>query len=199
MAPIAKETVNFSRAEPIKVTPEAMLAEEENKRQSDINRIEQSGLSPQQREALLSQGLASSQMASNDAISKVEAFNANNQYATDQYNLGTAAKEDIMNAQFRQDYQGKALQTLANQEESMRNQYRSNFLQEQANANKVVNMNYANALNNQFAITDQGIIPLNNKSYEIKPDLKRYEAIRNMTPEEYNVYKKTMAMKGITA
>lgn len=195
MQPIAKETVTFGRAEPVKITPEAMLAEEENKRQSDIAIIEQSGLSPQQKQAALAQGLASSQMASNDAIAKAEQYNAQNQYAVDQYNLGTAAKEDIMNAQFRQNYQDKAMQTLANQEESMRNQYRSNFLQEQANSNKVINMNTANALNNQFAITDQGVIALNNRPYEVKTDYLPQSAIDKMTAEEYNAYKKMMALK----
>lgn len=197
MSPIAKETINIPRMDAIKTTVEPYLAEQERQRLTDTERIEQAGMSPQQTEALLAQGLSSSQMASNDAIAKVEQYNAQNQFQTDQYNLGAQAKEDIMNAQFRQNFQDKSMQTLANQEESVRNQYRSNFLQEQANANKVINMNTANALNNQFAITPTGIIPLNNKAYEISPDSKAYEAIRNMTTEQYNAYKKMMATKGM--
>ena len=197
MSPIAKETIEIPRMDAIKTTVEPYLAEQERQRLTDVERIEQAGMSPQQTEALLSQGLYSSQMAANDAISKVEQYNAQNQFQADNYNLGAQAKEDIMNAQFRQNFQDKSMQTLANQEESMRNQYRSNFLQEQANANKVINMNTANALNDQFAITPTGVIPLNNKAYEIAPDLKAYEAIRNMTTDEYNTYKKMMALKGL--
>ena len=197
MQSVAKMTSNVNLLEPIKTTPEPMLAEQERQRLTDVERIEQAGMSPQQTEALLAQGLASSQMASNDAISKAEQANIQNQFATNQYNVGAITKQDIMNNQYLNDYQDKVMATLANQEESMRNQYRSNFLQEQANSNKVINMNTANALNNQFAITDQGVIPLNNKAYEITPDLKAYEAIRNMTTDEYNTYKKMMALKGL--
>lgn len=185
MSPIAKETINIPRMDAIKTTAEPYLAEQERQRLTDVERIEQAGMSPQQTEALLAQGLSSSQMASNDAIAKVEQYNAQNQFQADQYNLGARSKEDIMNAQFRQDYQGKALQTLANQEESMRNQYRSNFLQEQANSNKVINMNTANALNDNFAVTPSGVEFLNNKPYELPNNtlelLKNYD---KMTPAE---------------
>ena len=185
MSPIAKETINIPRMDAIKTTAEPYLAEQERQRLTDVERIEQAGMSPQQTEALLAQGLSSSQMASNDAIAKVEQYNAQNQFQTDQYNLGARSKEDIMNAQFRQNFQGKVLQTLANQEESMRNQYRSNFLQEQANANKVINMNTANALNDNFAVTPSGVEFLNNKPYELPNNtlelLKNYD---KMTPAE---------------
>ena len=190
MQSVAKETIEIPRMDAIKTTVEPFLAEQERQRLTDTERIEQAGMSPQQTEALLAQGLASSQMASNDAIAKTEQYNAQNQYAVDQYNLGTAAKEDIMNAQFRQDFQNKAMQTLANNEESMRNQYRSNFLQEQANSNKVINMNTANALNDQFAITDQGIIPLNNKAYEATYSGILPKDYSNMTPAQRMAFMK---------
>lgn len=198
MSPIAKETVEFSRAEPVKVTPESMLAEQENKRQSDIARVEQSGLSPQQQAAVLGQGLASSQMASNDAISKAEQFNANNLWQTDNLNLGTQAKEDIMNAQFRQDYQGKALQTLANQEESMRNQYRSNFLQGEKDRQYIDQVNKANMMSDQFALVPgQGIVALNNKPAEL-PKMYIPKAVYDkMTAEEVNAIKKKAGATGM--
>ena len=185
MSPIAKETINIPRMDAIKTTAEPYLAEQERQRLTDVERIEQAGMSPQQTEALLAQGLSSSQMASNDAIAKVEQYNAQNQFQADQYNLGARSKEDIMNAQFRQNFQDKSMQTLANQEESMRNQYRSNFLQEQANSNKVINMNTANALNDNFAVTPSGVEFLNNKPYELPNNtlelLKNYD---KMTPAE---------------
>lgn len=196
MQSIAKENINIPRLEPIKATTEPMLAEQERQRQTDMERIQQSGLSPQQQEATLAQGLASSQMASNDAISKVEQYNASNQFATDQYNVGAQTKQDIMNSQFRQDYQNKAMQTMANEEESMRNQYRSNFLQEQANSNNVIDMNRINLLSDQFAISPTGIEALNNKPYSFTND---YSAIENFlktaTPEQILAFKKQKGLK----
>ena len=185
MQSIAKESIEIPRMDAIKTTVEPFLAEQERQRLTDVERIEQAGMSPQQTEALLAQGLSSSQMASNDAIAKVEQYNAQNQFQADQYNLGARSKEDIMNAQFRQNFQDKSMQTLANNEESMRNQYRSNFLQEQSNANKVINMNTANALNDNFAVTPSGVEFLNNKPYELPNNtlelLKNYD---KMTPAE---------------
>lgn len=184
MQSIAKENISIPRLEPIKATPEPMLAEQERQRQADVDRVEQTGMSPQQQEAILAQGLASSQMASNDAISKVENYNAQNQFATDQYNVNAQTKEDIMNSQYRQDYQNKVMQTIANNEESMRNQYRTNFLQDQANSNRVIDMNRANALNDQFAITPDGIVALNNKPYDIKYNGLLPKDYDKMTPSQ---------------
>jgi hypothetical protein len=197
MQAIGKESAFLPRYESIKITPESMLAEQAAQNLAQTYAINQSGLSPQQQQAVLGRNLAQSQMAANDAISKAEQFNANNQWQTDNQNTGIRAKEDIMNAQYRQDYGNKVMQTLANKETQDYENYRTNFLQDQVNSNKIVNMNTANALNNQWAITPQGVIPLNNKPYEFKPDLERYDAIRKMTPEEYNVYKKMMGAKGI--
>jgi hypothetical protein len=184
MQSIAKESIAIPRLEPIKATPEPMLAEQERQRQADVARVEQSGMSPQQQEAILAQGLASSQMASNDAISKVEQWNAQNQFATDQYNVGAQTKEDIMNSQYRQDYQNKVMQTIANQEADIRNQYRTNFLQNQANSNRVIDMNRANALNDQFAITPDGVEFLNNRPLEVKYNGMLPKDYDKMTPSQ---------------
>lgn len=195
MQPISREAISMARLDPIKMTPEPMLAEQERQRLTDAERVEQTGMSPQQQEAVLAQNLASSQMASNDAISKVEQWNAQNQNQVDVYNAGAQTKEDIMNAQFRQDYQNKALQTIANQEESVRNQYRTAFLQDVANQNKIIDMNRINLLSDQFALTPTGIEVLNNRPYEIKTNYLSQYVIDKMTPEEYNAYKKQMVLK----
>ena len=195
MQSIAKESIAIPRLEPIKATPEPMLAEQERQRQADVARVEQSGMSPQQQEAILAQGLASSQMASNDAISKVEQWNAQNQFATDQYNVGAQTKEDIMNSQYRQDYQNKVMQTIANQEADIRNQYRTNFLQNQANSNRVIDMNRANALNDNFAITPDGIVALNNKPYDIGYSGITQAQYDKMTPSERIAYQKQIALR----
>ena len=195
MSPIAKETINIPRMDAIKTTAEPYLAEQERQRLTDVERIEQAGMSPQQTEALLAQGLSSSQMASNDAIAKAEQYNAQNQYAVDRYNLGARSKEDIMNAQFRQDYQGKALQTLANNEESMRNQYRSAFLQGEKDRQYIDQLNKANMMSDQWALVPgQGIVALNNKPFELPNNtlelLKNYD---KMTPAERIAFMKSQS------
>ena len=198
MSPIAKETINIPRMDAIKTTAEPYLAEQERQRLTDVERIEQAGMSPQQTEALLAQGLSSSQMASNDAIAKVEQYNAQNQFQADQYNLGARSKEDIMNAQFRQDYQGKALQTLANQEESMRNQYRSAFLQGEKDRQYIDHVNKANMMSDQWALVPgQGIVALNNKPAELPKMFIPKSVYDKMTAEEVNILKKKAGSTGM--
>lgn len=189
LQPIAKQNVDFQRIAPIKQTVEPMLAEQARQYQTEVDRIEQTGMSPQQQEAILAQGLASGQMAANDAISRVETFNAQNQFQTDQYNAGLQAKEQVMNAQMNDAYQDKMMASLANQEESIRNQYRTQFLQGQADRNYITNLNKINTLSNQFAITPNGVEYLNNNSYSVPTNTALNAELENMTPEQREAYK----------
>jgi len=195
MSPIAKESIDIPRIEPIKQTVEPYLAEQERARQTDVERIEQSGMSPQQQEAVLGQGLATTQLSANDAIAKVEQYNAQNQFAADQYNLGAETKENIMNAQFRQDYQNKSMQTLANQEESLRNQYRTAFLQDQADSNKIIDMNRINMLSDQFAITPTGMEVLNNKPFTLPSNAPLPADYDKWTPAQRIAYMRQQIAK----
>jgi hypothetical protein len=190
--PIAKQTADFNRLEPIKATVEPMLAEQERMRATETERIEQLGLSPQQQEALLASGLATSQNSANDAISKVEQWNAQNQFATDQYNAGASTKEQIMNNQYSADYQDKMMATLANLEESTRNQYRTQFLQGQSDRNYVTNLNKINTLSDQFAVTPNGVEYLNNTGMPVQDNKVLNKQLEEMTPEEREAYKKYM-------
>lgn len=188
--PIAKQSVAFPRLEPIKSTIEPMLAEQERMRATELERVEQMGMTPQQQEALLAQGLASSQMAANDAISKTEQWNAQNQFATDQYNLGVTGKEQMMNNQYSADYQDKMMATLAALEESTRNQYRTQFLQGQSDKNYITNLNKFNTLSDQFAVTDSGVEYLNNKGLPVQDYSFLNKKLDDMTAEEVEAYKK---------
>jgi hypothetical protein len=190
--PIAKQTVDFDRLEPIKATVEPMLAEQERMRATETERIEQLGLSPQQQEALMAQGLATSQISANDAISKVEQWNAQNQFATDQYNAGVSAKEQIMNNQYSADYQNQMMQTLANLEDTTRGVYREQYLQGVQNRKDIANLNLINARSNQFAITNSGIEYLNNTDMPVQDNKVLNDQLEKMTPEEREAYKKYM-------
>lgn len=168
LTPLAKEQIRLQRMDAIKQTPEPMLAEQERMRQSDIERVQQTGISPQQQEAILGAGLASSQLAANDAISKVEGFNAQSQYQADNYNLQAAAKEDITNSQFNQDYQNKMLGSMANTERDWRRFYNEGNLQNRADYQSIENANLLNAMQEQYAyIPGKGIEFLNNQPVDI--------------------------------
>jgi hypothetical protein len=188
--PIAKQNVAFQRQEPVKATVEPMLAEQERMRMTDVERTEQLGLTPQQQEALMASGLATSQMSANDAISKTEQWNAQNQFATDQYNLGIGAKEQIMNNQFDSDYQDKMMQTLATLEDTTRGIYRDQYLQGVQNRRDVANMNLINARSDQFAITPYGIEYLNNKGIPVQDNSFMNKKLEDMTPAEREEYKR---------
>lgn len=198
LEPIAKNTYSPYLYESKKMTVEPMLAEQARQTATDVERIQQSGLSPQQQEALMGQASAANQMAANDAIYKTETYNADNAWKTDMANVDALNKSQIMNTQYLNDFAQKSAAALANKETERYNNAYSNFLQDQANISKSINMNYANALNDNFAVTPSGVEFLNNKPFEFKTDYLPQSVIDKMTPQELNAYKKQIALKNIT-
>lgn len=194
--PLAKEQVSLPRLEPIKLTTEPMLAEQERQRQTDVSRIQSSGLTSQQQEALLASGLSASQIASNDAIAKVEMANQQNQYQVDQFNAGQIAKEDITNAQFRQDYQNKVLGSLNAYERDLRNFYTEDYLDRTQKFKDIENLNLLNAKNDQYQyVPGQNVIFLGNRSVDHSTP-KLNKAIEDLTAEEQNIFKEEFTKTG---
>ena len=188
--PIAKSQIALERQESLKMSPESMLAEQARQREVDMERFQNSGLTSQQQQAMMASGLASSQMASNDAINKVESYNAQNQFATDQFNIGQGTKEDITNEQFRQDYQNKVMQSMANQERDWKNYYTQNNLDNANNFKYIEEMNWLNAKNDQFQnVPGQGITYLGNKGVT-QDNTAINKLIDGMTPKERFEYTK---------
>ena len=169
-----------------------MLAEQERQRQTDVARVQATGLTPQQQEALLAQGLSSSQLASNDAIGKVEMANQQNQFQADQFNIGQTAKEDITNAQYRQDYQNKILGSLNAYERDLRNFYTQDYLDRNQKFKDIENLNLLNAKNENFQyIPGQGVQYLSNQSVSYAtPNLNN--AIKDLTMDEQSEYIKAV-------
>jgi hypothetical protein len=196
LTPLAKEQINFLRKEATKVTPENMLANQEMMRQTDASRLQQTGMSPQQQEALMASGAASNALAANDAISRVEGFNAQSQYAADNYNLQAAAKEDITNAQFNQDYQNKMLGSMAATERDWRRFYTEGNLQNRQDFKDIENVNYLNAKNEQYAaVPGYGIQFLNNQAVDIGAKGMTTEEYDQATQQEIEDYKRFAKMK----
>lgn len=186
--PIALSQINLPRMEAIKLTPEGMLAEQERQRQTDVARVQASGLTPLQQEALLASGLSSSQLASNDAIAKTEMANLQSQASANQFNLGQSSKEDITNAQFRNQYQDQVMSSLANQESAWKNYYNQAFLDQNQKFKDVNNLNLLNAQYDNFQfVPGQGVVFNNTTSTDFRdPNLEK--EIGNLTTEERNKF-----------
>ena len=188
--PIAKEQIYLNRIDPVKTTPESMLQNQESLRQTDVARVQASGLSPLQQEALMASGLATSQISGNDAISKAEQYNAQNQFAVDQFNIGQGSKEDITNAQFRSKYQDQVMGSLANQERDMRNFYTDNYLDQASKFKYIDEMNWLNAKNSNYQnVPGRGITYLNNQAQNFS-NAALEEKIAKLTPEQELKFKK---------
>lgn len=152
--PLRKSEINLERMQPIKATTEPYLAEQASQQLTNREQLVASGLPPQIQQALSASSGAAGQMAANDAISKVENYNRQNQFVTDQFNIGQRAKEDITNEQFRQDYQTKMLGSIANTERDRNNFYIQSNLD---------NVNKWNTIN------DANVINARNENYQINP------------------------------
>lgn len=187
VAPLLKSEVNLGRIEPIKMTTEPMLAEQTRQQYTAQDQLSATGLPPQIQQAIQAQNLASGQIASNDAISKVEGFNRGQQYNSDVFNIGQRAKENITNEQFSQDYQAKMLGSIDNTQRDWRNYLIEGNLQNRANWRDVENMNLLNATSENFQyIPSQGVQFLNTEPGKLgsKPKYTA-EDLAKMTPEQY--------------
>ena len=197
LEPIAKNTYSPYLYESKKMTVEPMLAEQARQTATDVERIQQSGLSPQQQEALMGQSSAANQMAANDAIYKTETYNADNAWKTDMANVDALNKSQIMNTQYLNDFAQKSAAALANKETERYDNAYSNFMQDQADRKYTDQMNKANMMSDQYALVPgQGIIALNNKPFEFKNDYLVLEnLLKNGTPEEIFAFKKAKGLE----
>lgn len=189
--PIYKEQIALPRAEPVKLTTEPFLASQEAQRQADVARVQASGLSPAQQEALLSQGLATSQLSANDAIAKTEMANQANLAQTEQFNLNQRAKENITNAQFNQQYQNQVLGGINAYERDWRNYYTEGNLQNRQNYKDVEAINLLNAQNENYQyIPGAGVQYLPSQTTNLALPSLSTDVYSNMTPEQVEAYKR---------
>lgn len=195
--PLRKSEINLERMQPIKATTEPYLAEQASQQLTNREQLVASGLPPQIQQALSASSGAAGQMAANDAISKVENYNRQNQFATDQFNIGQRAKEDITNEQFAQDYQTKMLGSIANTERDRNNFYIQSNLDNVNKWNTINDANVINARNENYQINPgvgveytpgytQGINKMNSPTQE---------QLSKWTPEELQTYMRKKAIQ----
>lgn len=150
LQPIAKPYVPLGRINPIKQTVEPYLAEQARQQLTSREQLAESGFAPQIQEALMAQNTAAGQLAANDAIGKVEQYNADNQFKTDQINMSQGDKERILNEEFNMGYQDKMMTATANQERDLNRYYAQLNLQNRRNFKDVSNINLTNAMFENF-------------------------------------------------
>ena len=192
MNAIAKPYVPLGRIEPIKITPEPMLAEQERQRLTAQEQVTSSGLAPQVQQALLAQQLGAGQMAANDAISKSEQYNAQNQFQTDQFNIGQSDKEKILNENFNMKYQDQMMSTIANQERDNRRYFNELNDQQWFNYNWVDRRNILNAANDKFQTDGNNIYFMGNTATDMGQNNISQNDWDKMTAQEQIAYREAL-------
>lgn len=186
--PLRKPEIALGRIEPIKQTVEPYLAEQARQQLTAREQLSATGLPPQTQEAVSAQQLASGQMASNDAISRVENFNRTNQFQADQFNIGQRAKEDITNEQFAKTYQDNTLGSMANTERDWRAYY-NDVSSDNARKYSFIENTRTPAQEQYTYVPGQGYTFNNNQSADIATSSLTPEQARDMTPKEWEDYK----------
>lgn len=148
--PVYKQSVELGRIDPVKVSAEPNMVEIERQRQAidEATRF----LPPAQRASVLANALGQTQSASNQAISQVEATNAQSQYNADIFNLQARTKEDLLNSRFEQDYEAKTMAAIGNQEMDIRNYFNDLNNQQRYNFDYIDRRNLLNQAYPQFNV-----------------------------------------------
>ena len=188
--PLAIASWNGTRLNQNAQSTEPMLQEQARQTNTNIERIRNSGLPPQQQEALIAQDLAANQIASNDAIFKTGMANQADKARVDTYNAQISDKENLFNEEARQQYQDKAYGALNSYRDSLQNIANQNFIDTNAASENIKKMNYYNAGLDNYAITDNGIQYLNNRATNMAlPSIDKM-SYKNMTPAQVEALKK---------
>lgn len=185
-----KAEVSLGRLDPVKISPEPSLVEAERQRKGAVNQLASANLSPQVEQALLAQGLGNTQMSANDAIYKAESFNADNQFKTDQFNLGQRTKEDLTNEQFNLNYEQKVAQTEANQERDLRRYFNQLNANQRRDFKDVNDINLTNAMYEQFQSDGSNVYFMNNKAKDNGLTSITQAQFDAMTPEQQLAFTK---------
>lgn len=139
---VYKPSIDLSRLEPIKISPESNLAAIEGQRQAASDSL--AFLPENQRAALMANMLGTTQASANQAIGATTQANTQTQYQTDVFNAGQSDKEQLMNTNLAKDYETKMLGAIRNTDVDLRRYY--NQLN-QENRQKFLDVSALNMLN----------------------------------------------------
>lgn len=193
--PIKKAEVAFERMTPVKQSIEPNVVEAQRQTEAAMKNF--SYLPDNQRAAILSEYITNQGNVVNDALSKAEATNVAMQQQADQFNIGQRGKEDLMNIQFAQDYQTKALMGLDNYERRLQAYYNKLSAENKQKFADIRGLNLLNATAENFQTTGNDIYFMNNpinvqnnsKSTPMsQEDMKKWRDAQKIASEIYSKY-----------
>ena len=192
---IGKFTPVGGLKEGVKQTIEPYLAEQARQYNTEMERLRQTGLTSQQMAGMSAQGLAASQLAANDAISKVEGFNAQVDQKIHNMNTDIDFKNQILGAQANSDYQDKVFMTQNNYIDSLNNAGKENFYQKQEYDKRDFIANVGNlGRENVAVIPGQGLMFLDNDGVPKKVQSQsEKDYIESLSPQQRILYSRMIA------
>jgi hypothetical protein len=156
MQAINKAYIPLGRMQGVNASSSSDTQEIARQNQTALESLRASGLPPQVVEAIAVGQLATSQASTEDVNRKVNQYNAQSQYQADLTNMNQAAKEDLMNTQYAQDYQDKMMATINAYEGNFNRYLIQNNLQNRQNRLDKLALNTMNREN--FSINGNGNI-----------------------------------------
>lgn len=155
LQPVAKQSVQLGRLDPVKVSVEPNIQTAESQRTQATNAL--SFLPDSQRAAAIAQMLGQTQQATNQAISQAEMANASSQMQADQINMGQADKEQIMNKNFDAQYQNQMMTAITNTDRDIRQYFNALNDQQAYKFNYVERRNLANQMFDNYSVGNDGV------------------------------------------
>lgn len=190
---VYKEDVRFPYLEPKAQSP--ILVEEARNRMAALNQL--GYLPDEQKAAMQAQLLASGQQSINQIVGDVTQKNADNQFAVDQFNVNTEAKNRMMQAKNITDYQGKVFAGQNAFEKNLQNYYNYHNMENALNTLNFNKMKAYNALNENQKVVN-GDIMFEDSGYKFTNNMGMTEAdkINNMPEKDKAKYIKTLIEMG---
>jgi len=190
---VYKEDVRFPYLEPKAQSP--ILVEEARNRMAALNQL--GYLPDEQKAAMQAQLLASGQQSINQIVGDVTQKNADNQFAVDQFNANTEAKNRMMQAKNITDYQGKVFAGQNAFERNLQNYYNYHNMENALNTLNFNKMKAYNALNENQKVVN-GDIMFEDSGYKFTNNMGMTEAdkINNMPEKDKAKYIKTLIEMG---
>lgn len=167
LMPQLKGEINLGRIEPVYVSPEAALTEQNRQltaAQGILDRLPDS-----QRRAVLASLLASSQGAANQVISQAQATNQQTQLQADQFNVGQQGKEDVLNLENALSYEAKVQRGISNYEQNLNNYFNARTQNQLGKYNEINRLNLLNQLYDNFQYTGDSIEQISQPTLSTPP------------------------------
>ena len=183
LLPQLKGEVRLGRIEPVYVSPEAALTEQNRQLQTAHEQLNR--LPDAQRQAVLASLLASSQQASNQTISQTQGTNQQAQLQADQFNIGQQGREDLLNLENAMSYEAKVQRGINNYEQSVNNYFNAMTQNQLGKYMEINRLNLLNQLYDNFQYTGDGIEQTSQPTFDFQPPMAKNEGKISKKIQDY--------------